>query len=96
MAITSPEHDYGQMMQDWATDLIALVNQCPDLDDIWTDGMDVALSDEDVSSLNITAAEVTAGVVLSRELAKLANGTSVSTGVEGDYRKTLNDLRKIS
>tara|TARA_Y100000310_G_C20131579_1_gene556089 strand:+ start:255 stop:530 length:276 start_codon:yes stop_codon:yes gene_type:complete len=87
-----PETDFGKKMQTFATNAIALVNEAADLDGMWGDGIDVALADGDVSDLNITAAEVTAGVTFCQQLGNLADNGTVT---EGDYRKTLNDLRKI-
>lgn len=90
--MASAERDFGVKTQNLGTVIIDAINEASDVDAMWGDGMDVSLSDADVVDLNITKADVTAFITLCQQLVNFANNASVT---QGDYRKTLNDVRKI-
>lgn len=90
------KNTFVQKFQDSATKLAQVANEFDDLMSVYFDrgynggGAD-ELVDGDISTgLNITAADVAAGVTLAQQLANFLDNTAVVTG---DYDSTLNKLR---
>jgi len=92
--VMSRKLSYAQTVQALATRLASDIDVAADLFSVYWDrgygSGETAITDEDVASLGITAADITAMITVMEQLGNFASGADVTSA---DYDATINKIR---